>query len=113
MHIGLRIALIFGAILMLAFVLLKIRRSQLKTSDSVFWFLFAGCLVVIAVFPQIVYWAASLIGIQSPVNLVYLIIIAILIIRLLMNSVEISLLRKQLKALVQQCALNDKEGEDE
>lgn len=109
MLIGLRVALIVGAILMLAFVLLKIRRSQLKTNDAVFWFLFAGCLVVIAVFPQIVFYAAALIGIQSPVNLVFLIIIAILIIRLLMNSVEISLLRRQLKDLVQQCALKDRE----
>ena len=88
MQLGLRILLIVGAIAMLAFVLGKIRNSQLKTSDAVFWFLFAGCLVVISIFPQIVYWAAALVGIQSPANLVFLLVFIILIVKLLLSSVE-------------------------
>jgi len=53
MQLGLRILLIVGAIAMLAFVLGKIRNSQLKTSDAVFWFLFAGGLVGISFFPRL------------------------------------------------------------
>ena len=101
MQLGLRILLIVGAIAMLAFVLGKIRNSQLKTSDAVFWFLFAGCLVVISIFPQIVYWAAALVGIQSPANLVFLLVFIILIVKLLLSSVETAQLKSKLNTLVE------------
>lgn len=107
MQLGLRILLIVGAIAMLAFVLGKIRNSQLKTSDAVFWFLFAGCLVVISIFPQIVYWAAALVGIQSPANLVFLLVFIILIVKLLLSSVETAQLKSKLNTLVEYEALRD------
>ena len=106
-QIGLRLALIIGAVLMLAYVLNKIRKSQLLTNDAVFWFIFAGCLVVIAVFPQIAFWLSDLIGIQSPVNLVFLVIVAILIIKLLSMSVENAKLKQKTDRLVQHIALQD------
>ena len=111
MQLGLRILLIVGAIAMLAFVLGKIRNSQLKTSDAVFWFLFAGCLVVIAIFPQIVYWAAALVGIQSPANLVFLLVFIILIVKLLLSSVETAQLKSKLNTLVEYEALRDTANE--
>ena len=111
MQLGLRILLIVGAIAMLAFVLGKIRNSQLKTSDAVFWFLFAGCLVVISIFPQIVYWAAALVGIQSPANLVFLLVFIILIVKLLLSSVETAQLKSKLNILVEYEALRDTANE--
>ncbi len=96
---------------MLAFVLGKIRNSQLKTSDAVFWFLFAGCLVVISIFPQIVYWAAALVGIQSPANLVFLLVFIILIVKLLLSSVETAQLKSKLNTLVEYEALRDTANE--
>ena len=111
MQLGLRILLIVGAIAMLAFVLGKIRNSQLKTSDAVFWFLFAGCLVVISIFPQIVYWAAALVGIQSPANLVFLLVVIILIVKLLLSSVETAQLKSKLNTLVEYEALRDTANE--
>lgn len=111
MQLGLRILLIVGAIAMLAFVLGKIRNSQLKTSDAVFWFLFAGCLVVISIFPQIVYWAAALVGIQSPANLVFLLVFIILIVKLLLSSVETAQLKSKLNTLVEYEALRDTANE--
>ncbi len=113
MQIGLRILLIVGAICMLIFVLNKIRRSQLQTNDAVFWFLFAGCLVVVSVFPQIIYWLCSLIGIESPANLVFLLVFVILIIRLLTTSVETARLKNKLERLTQSVALQNKKHDDE
>lgn len=111
MRLGLRLVLIVGAILMLAFILNKIRKNQLRTSDAVFWFVLAGCFVVIAIFPQIVFWLSALIGVESPANLVFLIVVTILIIRLLLTSVEIAQLRIKLSSLVQHEALQELERE--
>lgn len=109
---GYRILLIVGAICMLGFVLSKIRKSQLETNDSVFWFIFAGCLVVISIFPQIIYWLCSLIGIESPANLVFLLVFVILIIRLLTSSVETARLKNKLERLAQSVALSENEMKD-
>ena len=49
------IVLIAGAILALIYVVVKIRHNQLATSDAVFWFLLALVLIVMALFPQLVY----------------------------------------------------------
>lgn len=112
MQIGLRILLIVGAICMLIFVLNKIRKSQLQTDDAVFWFIFAGCLVIVSVFPQIIYWLCSLIGIESPANLVFLLVFVILIIRLLTVSVETARIKSKLDRLTQSVALQNKKNED-
>ena len=108
MQIGLRILLIVGAICMLCFVLKRIRCSQLQTNDAVFWFIFAGCLVVISVFPQIIYWLCALLGIESPANLVFLLVIAIVIVKLLAVSVELAQTRNKVNRLVQHVALHEK-----
>ncbi len=108
--IGLRLVLLAGAVFILAFVLLKIRRAQLQTTDAVFWFLFAGCLVLLAIFPQIVYHLAGFIGVESPANLVFLLILGILIIRLLNITVETARLKQKLDRTVQHIALQEADG---
>lgn len=108
----LTLLLVAGAALTLAFVILKVRKSEIKTSDTVFWFLFVACLLLLAVFPQIAFWLADVFDVQSPSNLVFLVIVAILLIKEFTASVEIAKLRSKVTYLVQEIALmeNDEEG---
>lgn len=109
MGVGLRIVLVAGAVLLLSFVLNKIRRSQLQTSDAVFWFILAGCLVVLAVFPQIAYWLAGVLGVISAANLIFLAVVAVLLVKQLMDSVQLARLRSRLIELTQEEALRQTE----
>ena len=104
----LTLLLVAGAALTLAFVILKVRKSEIKTSDTVFWFLFVACLLLLAIFPQIAYWLADVFDVQSPANLVFLVIVAILLIKEFTASVEIAKLRSKVTYLVQEIALMDK-----
>lgn len=117
MGVGLRAVLILGAIVLLGFVLNKIRKSQLQTSDAVFWFVLAGCLVVLAMVPQIAYWLSDALGVLSTANLIFLAVVAVLLVKLLMDSVELARLRSRLNELTQEEALRqagcDKEGNAE
>lgn len=117
MGVGLRAVLILGAIVLLGFVLNKIRKSQLQTSDAVFWFVLAGCLVVLAMVPQIAYWLSDVLGVLSTANLIFLAVVAVLLVKLLMDSVELARLRSRLNELTQEEALRqagcDKEGNAE
>lgn len=113
MGMGLRIVLVVGAVLLLAFVLNKIRRAQLQTSDAVFWFVLAGCLVVLAVFPQIAYWLSDILGVLSAANLIFLAVVAVLLVKQLMDSVQLAHLRSRLVELTQEEALRQTGEDDE
>lgn len=108
-----RIALIVGALCVFAFIFWKIRRSEIKVADSTFWFLFAASFVLLAIFPQIAFFLADVLCIESPANFVYLYIIAVLVIHSFFQTVELSKLRAKLTALVQEEALAEAEKEQE
>ena len=79
---------------------------------TVFWVLFGVLLLFISLVPQIVYFFAKLIGIQSPTNLVLAFIIFILVIKQFLMTIEISQLEVKIKELVEEIALKDKEKEE-
>ena len=76
-----RITLIVCALLVFIYVLRKIRHSEVKIADSTFWFIFALVILLLAVFPHIVFFFSNIFGIESPSNCVFLAIIAILLVR--------------------------------
>lgn len=107
MGIGVRLLLILGAILMMVFVLFKIRRSQLLTSDAIFWFLLSAFFVLIAIFPQIMVVVSKWIGVNSPANLVFVLIIGIVLLKSLFTTVQITQLKTKLEESVQMEALEN------
>ena len=89
------------------FILYKIRKFEIKIADSTFWFLFAASLVLLAIVPQIAFFFAELLGIESPSNFVFLYVIAVMVIREFVSTAEISKLRSRLTALAQKEALKE------
>lgn len=110
MSLVFRVALIVGALLVFAFVLRKIRRSEIKVGDSTFWFLFAFSFVLLAIFPQIAFFCADALGIESPANFVYLYVIVVLVLHSFSVNVELSKVRAKLTTLIQEEALADSEA---
>lgn len=102
-----RILLILAAILSFRFMISNIRRSKLRISDSIFWFLFAALLILLAVFPQIAFFFGSLLGIISTVNLVFLVIIALLLFRVFTLTLRVSELDGKIEELAQTIALQN------
>ncbi len=112
MSVTMRVLLIIGAVLTCIFVLRRIRRSQMLMSDSVFWIVMSVLLVVVSIFPRIAGFAARILGVQSPANLVFLMISFILIVKLFFLSADVSLLKRKLTDMAQEVALRLKEKED-
>ena len=109
MTIVFRIVLIAVAVLSLLYMMRKIHQSKLQIEHSLFWVIFSIIILIIAIFPQLPIWLAKLLGIQSPVNLVYLIIIFVLIIRLFQVTLQMSKLENRLKNFVQHEAIREHE----
>lgn len=105
MDIVLRIFLVICAVLVLLFILARVRKYELRSIDTIFWFAFAFCLALISIFPQIAYFFTSLLGIESAANFIFLAVIAVLVIREFSTTVETAKLREQVNTLTQEMAL--------
>ena len=110
MAIGLRVLLIAGAAFMMVFVLWKIRKSQLLTSDALFWSILSIVFILLAIFPQIAFMVSYWLGVESPANFVFLATIAVLIARELFDTVQISQLKNKLTRSVQNESLENRRG---
>lgn len=113
MSITLRIVLIIGAILVLFFVIRKIRKSKFEASDALFWLAFSAILVLIAIVPAVSYAVSDLLGFDSPSNFVFFAIIAILLYRMFSLTAKVSLLRRKVDTLAQEIALDRHERDSE
>jgi len=99
--LDLRILLIASSVLMLLAVVLKIRKSKFQIRDGVFWFLLSALFLVMSIFPQLIIGLSILIGVESPANLVFLGIIAIVLVKNFLLSAKISQLEYNLMKLTQ------------
>lgn len=99
---------IFGiasAVLVLVLVIELLRRGRLRERHAVWW-LGAGVLALIAgVFPQTLEWSAKVLGIGIPVNLVFFMSIAILVVVCLQHSAELTSLEARTRVLAERVAL--------
>ncbi|MBQ7816830.1 MAG: DUF2304 domain-containing protein, partial [Oscillospiraceae bacterium] len=89
------------------------RKSAVRIEDTFFWIFFSVVIIILALFPRIPYKLSALLGFQSPINLVYLVIIFVLIVNQFLMSLKISKLTIKQKELVQAIAINAKQNKDE
>lgn len=105
MALALRVVLIIVSFLTLVFIVRSIRNAKVKIEDSVLWFCFAGLLLVVSIFPGVFYWLASVTGIQTTSNFVFLFFIFILLVLCFRSSMRISQADTKIKELTQQLAI--------
>ena len=88
-------------------------KRKVQIEDTIFWLLFSGILLILAIFPGIAYWAAYLLGFQSPINFVYIVIIFLLLAKQFFMSIRLSQLDSKVRILTQRVALNEEKIERE
>ena len=106
MSFPLRAMLIVASLLTGLYIRQKIRKSQMQIADVVFWLVFALALICMSIFPETVAWFTDLIGVQSPVNFVFLVVIFLVIVRCFSLSVKVSSLEAKLSDLVEDVAVD-------
>lgn len=110
--VPIRILLVIGSLATMLFMLRRIRKAEVQIEDSVFWLLFSAALLVISIWPQIIYRISYLLGFQSPMSMVYLLIIFVLLIKQFFMTLRISQLDAKLRSLVQTVALAETDLKD-
>lgn len=111
MSLFLRIILLIGAIAMVYHIIKLIRKSKVQMKDTISWLIVAFLLAVFGIFPQVPEWISSLIGIESPANMVFLIFITILLFVVFSLSLRVSLLEDKLVTIAAEIAIRSEENE--
>ncbi|MBY6060658.1 DUF2304 domain-containing protein [Microbacterium esteraromaticum] len=105
------ITYIFGivaAVLALIAIIELMRRGTLRERHAGWWFVGGVLALVIAVFPQMLGWAASALGIVVPVNLVFFVAIALLFLVSLQYGAELTRIEEKLRVLAEQSAFHER-----
>ena len=103
----LRCLLVLGSLVTAAFILRRVRKAQVQIEDTIFWLLFSAGLLLLSLFPQAAFWLSRALGFQSPINLVYLLIIFVLLVKQFFMTIRISQMDSKLRSLAQKVALNE------
>lgn len=109
MSITIRIILIVCSVLAFILCIKKIKEAKLKMDNSVIWILGSIILVLMSIFSNLITWVAERIGFISPVNFVFLIMIAFLLIQSFIDNIRISDLNEKIKNLNHYIALKEYE----
>jgi hypothetical protein len=96
---------ILAALFVLVVVIEMLRRRRLRERHAIWWLLAGLFALLVGVFPQILRWAADLVGIEIPINLVFFVCLIILFLVCLQHSSELTKIESQNRALVEQFAL--------
>ncbi len=113
MSITLRVLLIIASFFSFLLCLKRIKQAKLKITNSVVWMLGSLALVLMAIFSNAVEWIATKLGFIAPVNFVFLVMIAFLLMQTFIDNIRISTLNEKIKELDHYIALKELEKNKE
>ena len=98
---------ILAALLVLGVVIEMLRRHRLRERHATWWLLAGALALVAAIFPASLDAAATLLGVELPINLVFFVALIILFLVCLQQSAELTSLESKTRTLVEHAALQD------
>lgn len=113
MSVVLRVSILVGILIYVLAIFTLLKKKRLNLKYSLLWFLSAVVLLIMLIFPNAVTKVSRLLGVESPVNAVFLIIIFLMLLLLMSLTSIVSTQHEQIKKLVQEIAiLKKKENSD-
>lgn len=98
---------ILAAVLALVAIIELMRRTTLRERHAIWWLVGGVFALIVAVFPQTLTWAARLLGIAVPTNLVFFVAIGLLFLVSLQYGAELTRIEEKLRVLAEQSAYTD------
>lgn len=96
---------VVAALATFAVVVDLLRRRKLRERHAVWWLAATLLAVIVGLFPGLLEWAAELLGVGLPSNLVFFVSIAVLVLVCIQHSSELTKLETDSRALVESSAL--------
>ncbi len=102
---------IFATLLAAAFLvgmIELIRKNRVQLKYALLWLFSGGMMLLLALFPGILHWAAGLLGVYDPVNALFAIMLCLGFVLMISYSVIMSGNKKAMVRLTQEIALLEK-----
>ncbi len=112
MSLTLRIILIVCSLISFLLCVMKIKQAKLKVNNAVIWMIGSIILILMSIFVNAVEWISNKLGFMAPVNFVFFVMIAFLLIEVFFNNIQISMQNEKIKDLNHYIALKEKEEKD-
>lgn len=112
MSLTLRIFLIIVSFISIIYVIRRIRKAKLRIDYSLFWIIVSVLIMFLAIFPGVAIKLASMMGVMSAVNLIYLVMIFILLVHNFTMTMKISSLESKINNLTEEVAIREKMKND-
>lgn len=96
---------LIGSVITLVVLFEMLRRHQLREKYAVFWVVVAVAAIVVAVFPQVLFWAAQVTGVEVPTNLLFFVASFVLLVVTVQHSYELGRLEERTRSLAEELAL--------
>lgn len=93
------------AILIFIMVFAQVRNQKMKEKYAALWLIVSAVIIVLAVFPGLLFWLADITGVVMPVNLLFLLAIIMLIGVSLHLTLEASRNADETRALAEEVAI--------
>ncbi len=94
-----------AALVTMIVVIELLRRRRLRERHAIWWLLGSALALITGLFPGILDWAAALLGISLPINLVFFVSIAILVLVCIQHSSELTRAESRERTLAERVAL--------
>lgn len=95
------------ALITLGVVIEMLRRRRLRERHAIWWLLAGTLALIVGVFPNVLGWAAGLIGVTVPLNLVFFVSVAVLFLVCIQHSAELTDLEAKIRILAETAALQE------
>ncbi|MDY3048291.1 MAG: DUF2304 domain-containing protein [Rothia sp. (in: high G+C Gram-positive bacteria)] len=96
--------LIFSAVIVLL-VLAQVRNQNMKEKYAALWLIVSAAIILLVLFPRLLFFFSDLIGIETPVNLLFLLSIIMLIGVSLHLTAALSKMGEDLRVLAEEVAI--------
>lgn len=107
-NLALRLDMFLGTVVFLLVILWLLKKGRLTVRYSIIWLMASGVLMLFAVFPYIVLVLRDWLNMEMPVNVVFTLVLAFVLLLLLSLSTIVSGFSQKLKRLSQENALLEK-----
>lgn len=107
-----RVILLVGVLIYLLFIICLMKKGKLSLKYSLLWFLTGVMLLICVIFPGIIRWATSLIGVYSEVNAIFFVGVCFLLLIILFLTSVASGLSDKVRGLTQTQAMLEKRVRD-
>lgn len=96
---------LFSSILIVAVVLVMLRNGKLREKYAILWLVIGGLTIILALFPRLLEFAADVVGVIVPSNLLFALSILLLVGVSLHVSRELTILEDETRILAEEVSI--------